>query len=928
MSRRLNSARLTGIVLLAAFLGTLGTLSFLRRIDAAEPDVGVRWASSSIGPVAVEVDPAGPARAAGVEEGDVLLRVDGRAVPNALDAESLPWDWPAGGEVALELERGAETVTLRLRAPWVGRTEPYGYLAVVGLAFFVSGGFIAVRWPNVRGGRLYSLLAACLFTLLVLSHTGRADGLDWTVYALDVLAGSFAPALLLHFTLALSRRAVPARGMTVLLAYVPGALLLLAALLPLVPTVGGVRLAVPLLATEELRERLETLYLACAVLLSVLALTRAHSRSSSTMHRSQMRWLLWGLLGGMMPFVAFYAVPFSIGASDLPRWAEFTSVLPMLVVPAAFTAALARYRLYDLSLLLRRGVSYVTTVFFAVAVYAATREAIDGLFDSRSAPRYIGILVALAAFPQIRKLVRAGVDRAFYRERYSYRATLLDWARELSAETDLERLLERLRRRVCETLELSEALVLIRTGEGAFETVVDGGRRQRLELRERLVRQLEQEIAVSLPAGTVRELEWARWLFPMKVKGRVRALLVTADRQAPEEPLSTEDRALLGTLSAHAATAIDAARLVREVRLRAEEIEHLHARQERIIESSAVGLLMTDAEGHILAWNRALEAIYGLSRADAIGRGLSDVFPLHLVRRIENEARSIPVDEQARIYRYTLVNRSGQRLVVNLAVTPAPSGDADSRARVITFDDVSERVKLEEQVLQQERLAALGLLAAGVAHEVNTPLTGISSYAQMLLEDLAESDPRREALEKIETQTRRASNIVNSLLNLARDDDAEFESLSLNDTVREVLQLFEPQIKRRDIRIETRLDEGSTEILGHRGKIQQVLLNLLLNARDAVDSGGRIRVCTRRDGERVSLEIVDDGVGIAEEDLPRIFDPFFTTKGKGQGTGLGLSISYGIVQEHRGEMSVESTPGESTRFCIELPAASSVRAMA
>jgi PAS domain S-box-containing protein len=927
MSRRLNRTRLTAVVLLAAFLGTLGTVSFVRRLDATEPSVGIRWASSSLGPLVVEVDPEGPAWSAGVREGDVLLRADGRAVRNALDAGSLPWSWPPDGVVVLELERGAETVAARLSAPWIGRTEPYGYLAVVGLAFFVSGGFIAVRWPNVRGGRHYSLLAACLFTVLVMSHTGRADGLDWTIYGLDVLAGAFAPALLLHFTLALSRRAVPAKGITVLVAYLPALLLLLAAVLPLVPRGGG-SLSIPLLGTEELRERLETLYLAVAVLLGVLALSRAHSRSSSTMHRSQMRWLLWGLLGGMMPFVAFYAVPFSIGASDLPSWAEFTSVLPMLVVPAAFTAALARYRLYDLSLLVRSGVSYVTTVFFSVAVYAAAREAVDGLFDSRSAPRYIGILVALAAFPQIRKLVRAGVDRAFYRERYSYRATLLDWARELSAETDLERLLERLRRRVCETLDLKEAHVLVRTDERAFENVANGGRRHRLELRDRLVQQLEQEIAVSLPAGTVRELEWARWLFPMKVKGRVRAVLVTADRQAPDEPLSTEDRALLGTLSAHAATAIDAARMVREVRLRAEEIERLHARQERILESSAVGLLMTDAEGRILAWNRALEEIYGLSRADAHGRGLSDVFPLHLVRRIESVARTVPADEQARIYRYTLVNRSGQRVVVNLAITPTQPGEPESRARVITLDDVSDRVKLEEQVLQQERLASLGLLAAGVAHEVNTPLTGISSYAQMLLEDLPDTDPRRGTLQKIETQTRRASNIVNSLLNLARPEDSEFEGVSVNDTIREVLHLFEPQIKRRDIRLETALEDGATEILGHKGKIQQVLLNLLMNARDAVGQGGRIEVTTRCRNERVVVEVRDDGVGIAEEDLPRIFDPFFTTKGRGKGTGLGLSISYGIVHEHRGEMYVESTPGESTRFRVEIPTSSSVRAMA
>ena len=237
----------------------------------------------------------------------------------------------------------------------------------------------------------------------------------------------------------------------------------------------------------------------------------------------------------------------------------------------------------------------------------------------------------------------------------------------------------------------------------------------------------------------------------------------------------------------------------------------------------------------------------------------------------------------------------------------------------MTLDDVTERVRIEEQMLRQERLAALGLLAAGVAHEVNTPLTGISSWTQMLLEETPEGDARREALEKIEAQSRRASDIANSLLNMARPERTPFARLSLNDAVSEVVRLFEPQVRGRGIELETRLAPVLPDIEGHRGKLQQVLLNMLLNARDAVGGSGRIVISTyARDG-RVGVEVWDDGVGIAEEDLPRVFDPFFTTKGRANGTGLGLSISYGIVREHDGEMLVDSVPGEFTRFRVEIP---------
>jgi two-component system NtrC family sensor kinase len=239
------------------------------------------------------------------------------------------------------------------------------------------------------------------------------------------------------------------------------------------------------------------------------------------------------------------------------------------------------------------------------------------------------------------------------------------------------------------------------------------------------------------------------------------------------------------------------------------------------------------------------------------------------------------------------------------------------------MDDITERVELESQLSQADKLSSIGLLAAGVAHEVNTPLAVISSYAQMLSKQL-QADPQKGALlEKITRQTFRASEIVNNLLNFSRTSGAEFTDVDVNKIIHDTLALLEHQFKTAKIRVEDELSRNLPLINGNPGRLQQVFLNLFLNARDAMPAGGTLRVATSN-GDGVSVMVSDTGNGIAQEHIHRIYDPFFTTKsapreGQGKGTGLGLSVTYGIIQEHAGKIRVESHPGEGTTFYLEFP---------
>jgi two-component system, NtrC family, sensor kinase len=208
-----------------------------------------------------------------------------------------------------------------------------------------------------------------------------------------------------------------------------------------------------------------------------------------------------------------------------------------------------------------------------------------------------------------------------------------------------------------------------------------------------------------------------------------------------------------------------------------------------------------------------------------------------------------------------------------------------------------------------------------VAHEVNTPLTGISSYTQMLLDRADPEDPQTKLLEKIERQTFRAAKIVNGLLTLARGGHAATERapVDLNTVINDVLSLLEHQFRAVNIQVRRDLCAVPPVVFGTEHKLQQVFLNLFINARDAMPRGGWLSITTRAEGEWATVEVGDTGAGIQTEHLSRIYDPFFTTKTLGQGTGLGLSITYGIVGEHEGTINCDSRPGEGTRFTITLP---------
>lgn len=380
----------------------------------------------------------------------------------------------------------------------------------------------------------------------------------------------------------------------------------------------------------------------------------------------------------------------------------------------------------------------------------------------------------------------------------------------------------------------------------------------------------------------------------------------------------------------------------------AEETSRLGFAMAALLESIDSGVLLVDEDGRILRANERLAGLFGMESRRLIQFGrihaLIDGLASQCAKPAEAAARW---REQLRLtadssldFAEDLTHASApyssadefeiarpSRKIVKRFTRAIRGADGAPAGWLQTFSDMTAERLEESHLLQMEKMASLGQLVSGIAHELNNPLTSIQGYAQLLLGRRASPDRAADAL-RISQEAERAGRIVKNLLLFSREAKAERRAVRLNEVIERTLALRAYELKLENVAVDLALDPGLPEILGDAAQLQQVALNLMLNAEQAIvmaredeSRGGRILIRTERlPGSRVALRVSDDGPGIAPDIAPRIFEPFFTTKPAGVGTGLGLSIVSSIVREHGGEISVDSLPGRGATISIELPA--------
>ena len=967
----------TRILAIALALVTLGAcvlagINFKRESQFDVPTDGIWWVEASGGLRADRVPKDSPGYRAGIRKGDILVAINDHQTPRlaslvremfhsgiwAHATYSIMRPLPRSSDLA-----GATKLDIQLILIPTDRSSNQ-WLRFIALVYLAIGIYVLFRrWTAPKSTHFY-VFCLVSFVLYSFKYTTEFDTFDYIIYWGNIVAEALQPALFLHFAVSFSDVFAPDRAHRLRRRFLSAIIYI-----PAIFLIGLQYSAIRYLsATEVLRHRLDQIavaYLALYYVIAAIVFRFRYKRAESGLERQQLKWLTRGTLLTITPFTLLYVIPYLyFSGTSVPSLLTKIAGLSLIFLPLTFSWAIVRYRLMDVDLIFKRGVTYTLATASLVGLYFVIVAVSAEMVRARLPSLHVwGLMAAIVftgiLFEPLKKAIQGRVDRVFDQKRFDYRETLIEFGRSLNSQTDLRALLDSIVERLPQTLLVTRVAVFLATESNRslpsspaseaprFELAASHGlaNLQAADLQALDVRFLDfdrpganshiflesPQHVLRLPdaqRASARDLDMNYYL-PCRVASREGAgtrtvAVIGLGRTDNGDYLSSEDMELLESLAGYIGIAIQNAQLYRRLEQKIGEFERLKEFHENIVESINVGVFAVDLEDRIESWNTQMEVMYARSRAEVLHQPVSSIFPPDFVARFDSVR-----EEQGThtLYKFRLALPDGNLRTANIAIAPLVTRDFIAVGRIILVDDITDRIQLEAQLSQSEKLSSIGLLAAGVAHEVNTPLAVISSYTQMLTKHMSDDQRLAPVLEKITQQTFRASEIVNGLLNFSRTSGAEFTGIDLNHLLGDTLTLLEHQFKTAQIHTEINLDPHLARIHGNQGKLQQVILNLMLNAKDAMfgTANATLKVATFNASGQVFVRIQDSGGGIEREHLHRIYDPFFTTKTKPQegehkGTGLGLAVSYGIIQEHGGKIHVESEPGVGTAFQLEFPA--------
>src|SRR5437667_877440 len=844
------TALMLGLFTVAAAI--LFWINFQKEREFQVPYDGVWWVESGARLVADRVEPDGPGARAGIKQGDQLVAINKIEVKNTPGVVRQLYQAGVWSKATYSLVSQSVALDTELVLTPTDRSL-YDWLRLIALIYLGIGLYVLLRRWTAPGSTHFYIFCLVSFVFYSFHYTGKLNEFDWIVYWGNVAAWLLQPALFLHFVLTFPERRgfVSKHRWSIPLLYVP-ALILLASHVLIFKFVK---------ASERLRwnmDRLQMAYLAVFFVAAASVLWYSSRRASKPILRQQLKWVTRGTILAITPFTLFYVIPYLLGW--LPTTAMKVSVLSLGLLPLTFGYAIFRYRLMDVDLIFKRGMAYTLAAVAIAGAYFTVVGLVAEVVHTRvpsagTTGLVLAIVITAVLADPVRKWIQERIDRLFYRTRYDYRQTLVEFGRELSSETDLDKLLTAVVDRLSRTLLVDRMAIFVAANDQPRLVLAKSFSIQQtsgLDLSFLSVQRPETAAGhlffenthhvpreASSAQETIARLD-LNYYIPCRAQKSTVAMLGLG-KTMDGDFLSSEDVELLETVAGYLAIAIQNGRLYASLEQKVAQYERLKDFNENIVESINVGVLAVDLADRVESWNSQMEVMYALPRWQALTRPLGEIFPAEFVEEFSRVRQSPGIHN---LYKFRMAVPTGETRTVNVAIAPLVTKKFSVVGRLIIMDDITERVELEAQLSQADKLSSIGLLAAGVAHEVNTPLAVISSYAQMLSKQLQGDEKKSTVLEKITRQTFRASEIVNNLLNFSRTSGAEFTEVDVNRVILDTLSLLEHQFRTAKVRVHDELAPHLPSIQGNAGRLQQVFLNLFLNAKDAMPIGGTLPIAT------------------------------------------------------------------------------------
>lgn len=601
------------------------------------------------------------------------------------------------------------------------------------------------------------------------------------------------------------------------------------------------------------------------------------------------------------------------------------------------SVAIIKYHLLDIRVVIRKGLTYVLVSSLVAVPYVGVIYIVQYVFAQSRDLWWISLppllLLAIALRP-IYGVAQNFVDRAFYRDRYDYLQTLQKFATETKSVTDSRELSSSLVGLVSGAMKTSSACLLLKSSEhngfiiASQFGLVDPPSDIILRNNSRLVRWLEQhgnilsyeklESIPELQSRTVietRNLDKIGFelLIPIRTRSQELSAILVLGKKLNNQAFSVEEERILTTLSAQTAVTLENSRLFNEVVLARRNLE-------KWLNSMSECVIIVDLENRVEFANDAAVKTFRVRRGEAIREFPGDANPSKC---------PIHLDVSNKAGKESFTDRIGDR-EFEITVSALASNVSGS-SFIVVLRDITQRRQAEkkEDELQQQlylssRLAAVGELAAGVAHEINNPLTSVLGFSQRLLRTSTNESVRKD-LQTIHNEALRAAKVVENLLTFARRRKTKKQPTNLKEILHRTLELRSYELRNNNIEVILDLAPDLPDLMVDFQQFQEVFLNILLNAEHAMydsHSQGKITIRTETQETCVRVSFSDDGPGITNENLSKLFQPFFTTRTERGGTGLGLSICHGIVTRHGGKIYAKNNPKRGATFYIELPVVS------